>query len=248
MQKTIAKSGKKLTVKRKTTRVGTKSQTAATTSAHDLEAAPSPQQPQPAADAQPPALQQPVQAAAPKIIYVSFSAEIVPKTSEALLAVLADQVNQGVRTVYLMLSTPGGSVMHGLNLYNVLRALPIKLITHNVGNVDSIGNAIFLAGDERYACPHSTFMFHGVGFDGQAGLRLEEKMLRERLGSVLADQKRIGAIMRERTSLDVKKIRGLFRQAQTKDAAYARTHGIIDDIRDVQITPGAPVLQLVFQR
>lgn len=42
-----------------------------------------------------------------------------------------------------MLSTPGGSVMNGLNLYNVLRALPFKIITHNVGNVDSIGMQLF---------------------------------------------------------------------------------------------------------
>jgi ATP-dependent Clp protease, protease subunit len=181
-------------------------------------------------------------------VYVSFSAEIVPKTSEALLAVLADQVNRQVQIVHLLLSTPGGSVMNGLNLYNVLRAMPFRLITHNVGNVDSIGNAIFLAGVERYACPHSTFMFHGVGFDGQAGLRFEEKLLRERLGSILSDQKRIGDIVRDRTNLNQIQIRGLFRQAQTKDAAYARAHGIIHDIRDVQIPAGATVLQLVFQR
>src|SRR5215510_1158159 len=30
--------------------------------------------------------------------------------------------------------------MHGMNLYNVLRAMPFKLITCNVGDVDSIGN------------------------------------------------------------------------------------------------------------
>jgi len=65
--------------------------------------------------------------------------------------------------------------MHGMNLYNVLRAMPFKLITHNVGNVDSIGNAVFLARAERYACPHSTFMFHGVGIAEQAGIRLEKE-------------------------------------------------------------------------
>ena len=36
--------------------------------------------------------------------------------------------------------------MHGLNLNNLFRGLPFELITHNIGNVDSIGNAIFLAG------------------------------------------------------------------------------------------------------
>ena len=47
----------------------------------------------------------------------------------------------------------------------LLAAMPFKLATHNVGRVNSIGNVVFLAGEERYAVPHSAFMFHGVGFD-----------------------------------------------------------------------------------
>ena len=89
----------------------------------------------------------------PNRVYVSFSAEINANTTESLIATIANCVNQGKAEIYLMISTPGGSVMHGLNIYNVLRAFPVKLVTHNVGNVDSIGNAIFLAGEERYACP-----------------------------------------------------------------------------------------------
>ena len=85
--------------------------------------------------------------------------------------------------------------MNGINLYTVLKAMPFDLTTHNVGNVDSIGNAVFLAGTSRYAVPHSTFMFHGVGFNANAGQRLEEKFLRERLDGLLSDQKRIGAII-----------------------------------------------------
>ncbi len=185
-------------------------------------------------------------ATASERIYVSFSAEINPNTTEALIALLSNHVNRGVKEVYLMLSTPGGTVMNGLN--NVLRAFPIKLITHNVGNVDSIGNAIFLAGVERYACPHSTFMFHGVGFDIPTHTRFEEKSLRERLGSVLADQKRIGSIMEERTNLKGAQIRNLFKEARTKDADYARGVGIVHDIRDVAIASGTPVFSLVFQR
>src|SRR5258705_13380029 len=96
-------------------------------------------------------------------VYLSFSAEIVPFTTESLLAACANLANAGVKNVYLMLSTPGGSVSHGITLYNTLRAMPFNLVTHNVGGVNSIGNVIFLAGAERYACPNATFMFHGVG-------------------------------------------------------------------------------------
>ena len=138
--------------------------------------------------------------------------------------------------------------MNGINLYNVLRAMPFHLGDDNVGNVELIGNAVSLAGDHRIACPHSTFMFHGVGFDSPAGLRLEEKFLRERLDGILADQNRIGQIMEDRTGLSAKQIKPLFREAKTKDAAYAVGAGIVHGIADVNIPAGAPVISLVFQR
>ena len=183
----------------------------------------------------------------PETVYVSFSAEISAHTTESLLAVMANCVNNKVKTVYLMLSTPGGSVMNGMNIYNVLVGMPFELITHNVGNVDSIGNAVFLAGKKRYACAHSTFMFHGVGFNTDKA-RFEEKNLRERLDSILSDQKRIGSIITERTNIGEETVSSLFREAQTKDAAYAVGSGIVHEIKDVQIPPGAQVVSLVFQR
>jgi ATP-dependent protease ClpP protease subunit len=184
----------------------------------------------------------------PDTVYVSFSAEIIPMTTESLIALLFQQVNAGVRNVHLLMSTPGGTVMNGLNLYHVLRGLPLELTTHNVGNVDSIGNAVFLAGKHRYACANSTFMFHGVGFDVKQQMRFEEKMLKERLDGVLSDQARIGAIIKERTRLAEYEIKKLFLEAQTKDAAFAVGNGIIDEVREVQIPQGVPVYSLVFQR
>lgn len=184
----------------------------------------------------------------PTTVYVSFSAEINAKTTESLIAVMANCANQKVQHVCLMLSTPGGNVMHEMNLYNVLRAMPFELTTHNVGNVDSIGNAVFLAGAERYACAHSTFMFHGVGLDVRRDFRLEEKSLNESLSGILSDQKRIGSIIQQHTKLSEADIAGLFREAQTKDAAFAASCGIVHEVRDVQIPPGSTVVSLVFQR
>src|SRR4029077_20773237 len=109
--------------------------------------------------------------------------------------------------------------MHGLNLYNVMRAMPYRITTHNVGNVDSIGNVIFLAGQERFACLHSTFMFHGVGMDIPGAARFEQKNLQEVLDSVLRDQERMGNILRERSNLNAGEVSDLFREARTKDSA-----------------------------
>lgn len=180
--------------------------------------------------------------------YVSFAAEINVTTTETLIAQMARFANEGAKHVYLMLSTPGGSVREGIALYNVLRALPFHLTTHNVGNVDSIGTAVFLAGDERYAAPHTTFMFHGVGFSAPGGQRFEEKFLRERLEGIEADHRRIGAIIQERTQIPEASVSELFIQAQTKDAESAAGLGIVHAVQEVRIPPGSPVFALVFQR
>jgi ATP-dependent Clp protease protease subunit len=195
----------------------------------------------------------PIMATAPQVpnpseVYVSFSAEINVNTTEALLAAMANIANQGVPKVVLCLSSPGGEVMSGMNLYNMLRAMPFELTTHNVGNVDSIANAIFLAGEKRYACPHSTFMFHGVAFTAEGGKQFDEKLLRERLDSVLADQKRIGSILEERSTLTSGQIEPLFRDAQTKDVEYAISAGIVHEVKDVDVPLGTPIINLVFQR
>jgi ATP-dependent protease ClpP protease subunit len=187
-------------------------------------------------------------AAAYRTAYISFSAEISVTTTEQLIATTTQLVAQGFNRLYYLFSTPGGDVMNGVNLYNVLRGIPAEIVFHNVGNVDSIGNAIFVAGDQRYACPHSTFMFHGVGFDIKSAMRIEQKNAQELLNGILADQTRIANVLVERTNLTAAEAADLFKEARTKDAAYATAHGIINEIRDVNIPAGSAVFSLVFQR
>jgi hypothetical protein len=91
-------------------------------------------------------------------------------------------------------------------------------------------------------------MFHGVGLDVNQPVRLEEKSLREHMGTVLSSQKRIGAVIEERTNLQPEAIAALFLEAQRKDAAYAVGCGIVHEIKDVEMPPGSPVYSLVFKR
>ena len=186
----------------------------------------------------------------PKIVYLSFSAEIDVKTVEQLLAFCSNKVNEGYDEIHIGLSTPGGSVRDGVNAYHVLRALPIKIIMYNTGGVDSIGNAIFLAGDPRYAGKGTTFMFHGVGFDIGPGtsVRLDEQTLQDRLDSIRADNVKIAGIISSRTSIKTKEAADLFREQATKNTAYAHKHGFIDAVKDFSVPKGLQIFQLVFKR
>ena len=102
-----------------------------------------------------------------------------------------------------------------------------------------------LAVSERHV--RMRLMFHGVGFDVTTAIRFEEKLVKERLQSIQADQAKIGAIIDERTQLTMAEIENLFLEAQTKDTAFALEKGIVDEITGVNLPPGAQLIQLVFQ-
>jgi ATP-dependent protease ClpP protease subunit len=42
---------------------------------------------------------------------------------------MATLANQKATAVHLLISTPGGNVMNGLNLYNMLIGLPFELVS-----------------------------------------------------------------------------------------------------------------------
>ena len=175
--------------------------------------------------------------------YVLFQHDIYEPQVRALQTTLLMLVSQGVEKITLVMSTNGGDVNHGIMLYNFLKALPVDLTTHNIGNVDSIGNTIFLSGSKRYANRNATFMFHGVGRDVKAGVRFEIKNTKEMLGSFEASTRRISITIAACTNLPLADVEKLFVEQVTKDAEYAKQVGIIHEIVDLTIPKGMTVVQ-----
>lgn len=180
------------------------------------------------------------------MVYFNFSAEISQHTSEALMSVLTDCVNKREKEIYILLSSPGGSTKDGITLYNYLKSLPVKVIMHNIGIIDSIANVIFLAGDERYAAPNSSFLFHGVGFNIGQPTRLQEKDLKEKIKIIERDQKLISGIITERTKLSLEDVRKMFLEAETKTPEEAKEGGFIHEIKEAEIPEGTKVFSFTF--
>lgn len=177
-------------------------------------------------------------------IYVTFLHSVQSPSVRALLTTLQHILDtQGGRpSIYLLMSTPGGAVDEGILLFNALRALPIELTTHNIGNVDSIGNVVFLAGSKRVTNPNATFMWHGVGFDVSGPQRFELKNVRDMLDGIEAHTARMAATIAACTTLTKEQIHELFVQASTKDAAYAKVHGLVHEIADAMVPDGAQII------
>ena len=177
--------------------------------------------------------------------YISFSGWINPKTSNELMGAIGAEVEKGVTKIYLLLSTPGGSVDPGIAIYNMLRAMPVELTIHNVGRVDSVGNVVYLAGETRYACSASSFMFHGVAHDIEKA-RLAEKDLIEKLDNLKSLQGIMADIIGKRTDIDPEEAEGLFLRAAFMNPQEAQDRGIVHEIREAQVPQGARFLQLLF--
>ena len=109
-----------------------------------------------------------------KPIVIKFFAPVIDVTINALMNAVDQKMKQGTTQFILLISSPGGSVIHGLSAYNYLKGLPVTITTHNFGSVDSIGVILFCSGSKRLSVPQARFLLHGVsaGFQNE---RLEEK-------------------------------------------------------------------------
>ena len=146
-------------------------------------------------------------------LYVIFTAEINPTTVEKLTAIMVQAAKKRVRKCIWLSLLQEDKCKQESHCTTLCYRCRSKLTVHNIGSVDSIGNVIFLAGEDRYAAENATFMFHGVGFDVKGPIRIEEQYARDRLESSygLSDQKRMGQIITSRSCVKNDEIAKLFR-------------------------------------
>jgi ATP-dependent protease ClpP protease subunit len=181
-------------------------------------------------------------------VYVAFLADVTSQSVETLQNLLTGLASVNTPELHLLMSTTGGHTMYGLTLYNLLRALPMEIVTYNIGSVDSAGIMPFLAGQRRYACPQATFLFHGVTVFPPVGQPQGESELRRFLDYIRAEETRIGSLYVERTRMSPKIVKQVFRTPRTIHAAEAVSLGIVDELRDVAVPPNRPMISVFNPR
>lgn len=180
-----------------------------------------------------------------RIAYISFADVIDDKRAKGLMQVCAE-FSRDADILYLMLSSPGGSVDLGITLYNYLRALPCFVVTHNIGSVESIANVVFLAGELRLAAPHSRFLLHGIFWQPPAGATLIPSQMAEAGTRFRDDETRIKEILLSRTGMKADQVDGFFRFGESKTAQFAKEVGIISDVSDPKIRRGSQFFSCNF--
>lgn len=175
-----------------------------------------------------------------KIVYINYFDEIETARVKNIMAIVSQIVAQEKPGIlYFLFASRGGEVDAGIASYNFLKSLPVKIIMHNIGSIDSIANVVFVAAKERYAAPHCTFLFHGViwGISNPTNLSLPQiNEIRDRIHK---NHTTIAGIICENTKMSEAEIKELFSQGETKDADFALEKGIVNKIKPAQVPQDA---------
>lgn len=179
-----------------------------------------------------------------KTAYLSFIGPVSEQNVETLVARCNVEMERGATTIHLMLTSYGGGVAPGVAAYALLKGLPVELITHNSGNVGSIANMIFLAGKRRYAHQTATFWFHGTTASRQNANAAD---MHSAIDGIHNDNERTVTVLVKETGMSEADAKALLSSVGvTKTAADALACGIVHEVREVVIPPGAPFFQLIL--
>lgn len=178
-------------------------------------------------------------------LYLSFTDPVQQPIADHFLNLCAAAVLNRTPSLTVFLSTIGGNIDIGVNLYNHLLAYPFTITTHATGNVDSVGITIFLGGKERLAAPSARFLFHGATQPVVAGL-IELPFTRSVLASMEGQGRRLAAVVAARTKISLKEAENLYNSGTpiVMYADEALEKGIVHRIEEPRIPVGARYFRL----
>ena len=171
--------------------------------------------------------------------FITFMDSINEEKVKNLIAVITDVMYKHKPSqIYILFSSGGGNINAGITLYNFLRALPTEVLFHNIGTVDSIATAIFLAGNKRYASSNSHFLFHGVIWTFPPGAAPNRKQLQEIISTIQQNENDFANIITNRTSISKEEMLSLLDQGESKGVEFALEKGIIHEVCEALIPAG----------
>ena len=183
-----------------------------------------------------------------KTVVIRFFAPVIDVTVNALLNAVDQKMRQGIRDFIILISSPGGSVPHGLSIYNYLKGLPASITTHNFGSVDSVAIVLYCAGSKRLSVPQARFLLHGVGVQFKGEQNLEEKLLEEKLKGLRIDMENIAKVIAANTGKTVEDVTNAMLERITLNPEEARDWGIVHEIKSPLFEAGSEVISIQFQQ
>ena len=151
--------------------------------------------------------------------------ELANRVVAQLLVLSADDPDSDI---CLFVNSPGGSVLAGLAIYDVMQLVPNDVSTVAVGLAASMGQVLLCGGTagKRYALPNAQVLMH----EGSAGLGGSASDVEIQAANLVATLERMRLLISRHTGRPLEDIARDVGRDRWFDAVGARDYGFVDHV------------------
>jgi ATP-dependent protease ClpP protease subunit len=181
-------------------------------------------------------------------VYINFIAGVNDKTSGLLIYLLTEQLRAGTKSFRINISSSGGTIFQAVAIHNFISGLrDVSVHTHNLGQIDSSANLIFLSGQRRTASKSSTFLLHPPQMNIQGPVAYPIEQLQEMINSLINDKEKIAEIIATKIGKSKEEVLRMSDERKPISTEQAKTLGFIHDVEEFVASPGLPIFSITNQ-
>ncbi len=162
---------------------------------------------------------------------IFLTKEVNPETSNELIKQLMylERQDSG-KEITLYINSPGGEVISGLAVYDLISLMKSPVRTVCTGTAASMGAILFLAGKKREMLPHTRLMIHDPSFGGGSIGGKKSHELRHELEKLDEVREALAKIIAEKTGRPLEEIYDVTSDDTFYSAEEAITFGLATGI------------------
>jgi ATP-dependent Clp protease protease subunit len=160
---------------------------------------------------------------------VMLSDEVSDESADTVIAqLLALSVDDPESDICLFVNSPGGSVLAGLALYDVMQLIPNDVVTVAAGLAASMGQVGLCAGTrgKRFALPNAQVLMH----EGSAGIGGSASDVEIQAKNLVATLDRLRSIIARHTGRPIEQVIADVGRDRWFDAEEALDYGFVDHV------------------
>lgn len=151
---------------------------------------------------------------------------------KVILRLLDLDRQDGSEEISLYINSPGGSILHGLAIYDTINHISAPVSTVCYGMAASMGAFLLSCGKKgrRFILPHSRVLIHQPLIMTERGFSVSQTDLAKKAKSLLESRETLERIMAENIGVSLEKIHADCERDNWMSAEEALSYGIVDGI------------------
>ena len=134
--------------------------------------------------------------------------------------------------IHFYINSPGGSIVHGLAIYDTIKLISAPVYTYCYGMAASMGAFLLSCGEKghRYSLPNSRILIHQPLISSGGTSLATESLLRKYADGLKQDRDLLESILAERCDKPIEVLHRDCERDNWMSAQEAKEYGLIDEI------------------